>query len=150
MRISDWSSDVCSSDLDRRGRRSATTDGGKETESRRGQGAFPDTPPYRPYRRCAGAHDRPLASIQRSTTRSLWPAGIGPSRVGYAQSLSSCRTGPGDDRRAGQAAALQHCVGARPSLKARSEENTSELQSLMRTSYAVFCLTKKKQKKTIN
>src|SRR3546814_3639089 len=29
----------------------------------------------------------------------------------------------------------------------RSEEHTSELQSLMRTSYAVFCL-KKKQKKT--
>src|SRR3546814_1243346 len=29
----------------------------------------------------------------------------------------------------------------------RSEEHTSELQSLMRTSYAVFCLQKKKQKK---
>src|SRR3546814_6403840 len=28
----------------------------------------------------------------------------------------------------------------------RSEEHTSELQSLMRTSYAVFCLKKKKQK----
>src|SRR3546814_6477380 len=27
----------------------------------------------------------------------------------------------------------------------RSEEHTSELQSLMRISYAVFCLTKKKQ-----
>src|SRR3546814_8962349 len=27
----------------------------------------------------------------------------------------------------------------------RSEEHTSELQSLMRNSYAVFCLTKKKQ-----
>src|SRR3546814_7964305 len=27
----------------------------------------------------------------------------------------------------------------------RSEEHTSELQSLMRTSYAVFCLNKKKQ-----
>src|SRR3546814_9353037 len=27
----------------------------------------------------------------------------------------------------------------------RSEEHTSELQSLMRTSYAVFCLTKKKR-----
>src|SRR3546814_8256556 len=27
----------------------------------------------------------------------------------------------------------------------RSEEHTSELQSLMRTSYAVFCLKKKKQ-----
>src|SRR3546814_10330038 len=34
----------------------------------------------------------------------------------------------------------------------RSEENTSELQSLMRTSYAVFCLKKKKREthKTTN
>src|SRR3546814_9184116 len=30
----------------------------------------------------------------------------------------------------------------------RSEEHTSELQSLMRISYAVFCLTKKNRKKT--
>src|SRR3546814_4111533 len=30
-------------------------------------------------------------------------------------------------------------------LKARSEEHTSELQSLMRISYAVFCLKKKKK-----
>src|SRR3546814_2692459 len=30
----------------------------------------------------------------------------------------------------------------------RSEEHTSELQSLMRISYAVFCLKKKKQRKT--
>src|SRR3546814_9560712 len=30
----------------------------------------------------------------------------------------------------------------------RSEEHTSELQSLMRISYAVFCLKKKKRKKT--
>src|SRR3546814_7559780 len=32
----------------------------------------------------------------------------------------------------------------------RSEEHTSELQSLMRISYAVFCLKKKKKKKKIN
>src|SRR3546814_10248937 len=32
----------------------------------------------------------------------------------------------------------------------RSEEHTSELQSLMRISYAVFCLKKKKTKKTTN
>src|SRR3546814_5975025 len=32
----------------------------------------------------------------------------------------------------------------------RSEEHTSELQSLMRISYAVFCLKKKKIKKHIN
>src|SRR3546814_5194034 len=34
--------------------------------------------------------------------------------------------------------------------KARSEEHTSELQSLMRISYAVFCLKKKKKKNTTN
>src|SRR3546814_1824575 len=33
--------------------------------------------------------------------------------------------------------------------KLRSEEHTSELQSLMRTSYAVFCLKKKKQNSDI-
>src|SRR3546814_3910246 len=32
---------------------------------------------------------------------------------------------------------------------ARSEEHTSELQSLMRRSYAVFCLKKKKNKTTV-
>src|SRR3546814_3544452 len=32
----------------------------------------------------------------------------------------------------------------------RSEEHTSELQSLMRISYAVFCLKKKKKKKQLN
>src|SRR3546814_3645002 len=34
---------------------------------------------------------------------------------------------------------------SRPEKWARSEEHTSELQSLMRISYAVFCLKKKKQ-----
>src|SRR3546814_3135424 len=33
------------------------------------------------------------------------------------------------------------------SVSVRSEEHTSELQSLMRISYAVFCLKKKKQRK---
>src|SRR3546814_4488240 len=37
--------------------------------------------------------------------------------------------------------AIGHCL-------ARSEEHTSELQSLMRISYAVFCLKKKKKQKT--
>src|SRR3546814_3650199 len=35
--------------------------------------------------------------------------------------------------------------GNTPGAMMRSEEHTSELQSLMRISYAVFCLTKKKQ-----
>src|SRR3546814_1098116 len=34
-------------------------------------------------------------------------------------------------------------IGQRPSPGTRSEEHTSELQSLMRISYAVFCLKKK-------
>src|SRR3546814_4696864 len=37
--------------------------------------------------------------------------------------------------------------GLRLSVAPRSEEHTSELQSLMRTSYAVFCLNKKKDNK---
>src|SRR3546814_4917224 len=36
----------------------------------------------------------------------------------------------------------------RGQVEARSEEHTSELQSLMRISYAVFCLKKKKKKST--
>src|SRR3546814_3743458 len=35
-------------------------------------------------------------------------------------------------------------------LRRRSEEHTSELQSLMRISYAVFCLKKKRKTTTIN
>src|SRR3546814_2186047 len=46
------------------------------------------------------------------------------------------------------------CVGAMPEPRVpfnldRSEEHTSELQSLMRISYAVFCLKKKKNNSTI-
>src|SRR3546814_20279000 len=36
-----------------------------------------------------------------------------------------------------------HAVVGRPAERIRSEEHTSELQSLMRISYAVFCLKKK-------
>src|SRR3546814_6735492 len=37
------------------------------------------------------------------------------------------------------------CFGAQGIIPSRSEEHTSELQSLMRISYAVFCLKKKKK-----
>src|SRR3546814_4074860 len=43
---------------------------------------------------------------------------------------------------------LLHDVGPRCPSLGRSEEHTSELQSLMRISYAVFCLTKKKTQST--
>src|SRR3546814_9595775 len=44
---------------------------------------------------------------------------------------------------------LGQCDHALMTGTARSEEHTSELQSLMRNSYAVFCLKKKKQQRTI-
>src|SRR3546814_2791440 len=45
--------------------------------------------------------------------------------------------------------AVRRCPLATCTSQRRSEEHTSELQSLMRISYAVFCLKKKKQKKHI-
>src|SRR3546814_1037732 len=107
MRISDWSSDVCSSDLSRLGRcgapfRAAGRDAVFLVElSLAGLGGRRQGPPARP---CLG---QPAA------------AGQPEKRAG----------GQGD---------------ARPGKGLRSEEHTSELQSLMRISYAVFCLKKKK------
>src|SRR3546814_9888026 len=43
----------------------------------------------------------------------------------------------------GIAGAREHTIALDTQAQARSEEHTSELQSLMRISYAVFCLTKK-------
>src|SRR3546814_8594740 len=58
--------------------------------------------------------------------------------------LSSTAPAPVDEARA----ALAPALGAQPPAAApqptRSEEHTSELQSLMRTSYAVFCSTKQR------
>src|SRR3546814_10668088 len=51
-----------------------------------------------------------------------------------------CGNGPRKARRAESARA---CGADRASARRRSEERTSELQSLMRNSYAVFCLKKK-------
>src|SRR3546814_10481429 len=57
---------------------------------------------------------------------------------------------PGQDRAACSPPNSTGPASARrstPAPRHRSEEHTSELQSLMRISYAVFCLKKKKQKK---
>src|SRR3546814_2928198 len=53
---------------------------------------------------------------------------------------------PGEPVRAVGADQHQAAVGR---IGERSEEHTSELQSLMRNSYAVFCLKKKKKTKTM-
>src|SRR3546814_4508713 len=93
VRISDWSSDVCSSDL--RTWRPASPYGG-------------------------GASRRPRRAAHQQT--ALGPRFRQPRRA-------RLRSSP--------AASPQH---------GRSEEHTSELQSLMRISYAVFCLKKKTEK----
>src|SRR3546814_7419465 len=47
----------------------------------------------------------------------------------------------------GGALRMDHARGLEAAFEQRSEEHTSELQSLMRISYAVFCLKKKKYTK---
>src|SRR3546814_4794825 len=105
MRISDWSSDVCSSDLG--DPRSAAARLPTPT-------GFP-APPHRPQAP-SGARRNPGAGL-----------------------LSAGVPLPG-----AAAGAARLVAGAAP----RSEEHTSELQSLMRSSYAVFCLKKKKEEET--
>src|SRR3546814_6121361 len=51
----------------------------------------------------------------------------------------------GSSRIGSQVGSMRRCAGLTHH-NDRSEEHTSELQSLMRISYAVFCLKKKKQK----
>src|SRR3546814_5235481 len=112
MRISDWSSDVCSSDL-------------------HAGGPFQVSMP-------AGA-----GSVLRQRRGACGPG----TRGGLRRSPDRCGDVPGD----ATAAALGHGVRGpayRPCGHPRSEEHTSELQSLMRISYAVFCL-KNKNKQTI-
>src|SRR3546814_6342365 len=101
MRISDWSSDVCSSDLSHHAR---TQEGQRGLRPRQGQ--------------------------------------LGTSR---ARPVETDRNQPGGNRRI--QGALCHPVRASSGWLGRSEEHTSELQSLMRISYAVFCLKKKKKQK---
>src|SRR3546814_6926367 len=110
MRISDWSSDVCSSDLGR--------DPGQ-----------------------IGLLHR-LAAEQADRTGA--EALHGESEVGERRMIA--------ERHAGKAQGADVDLLVQPAISggnggaepARSEEHTSELQSLMRISYAVFCLKKKK------
>src|SRR3546814_7963865 len=63
-----------------------------------------------------------------------------------AEELDHQQVGVSVDHQAGQAVAfaVDHAPGVGHRVEVRSEEHTSELQSLMRNSYAVFCLKKKK------
>src|SRR3546814_2184388 len=117
MRISDWSSDVCSSDL-----------GGV----RRGAGGI-----QQPGQAQAG-----LAGKRR--------VGVVAHRVGEFD-RAAAYAGRGRQRPGQEAEDVPrdpHQVHGRVEhgVEGRSEEHTSELQSLMRISYAVFCLKKKTNK----
>src|SRR3546814_3733072 len=104
MRISDWSSDVCSSDLRIFAGRIPVRYLGRPAEDGTGSGHEPESGQGRPPD--GHRHDPVHQPLLRS----------GPHQ--------------GADM-----------VSGAP--QSRSEEHTSELQSLMRISYAVFCLKKK-------
>src|SRR3546814_9480796 len=117
MRISDWSSDVCSSDLVAR-----VVEGHRLP--------FPAAPVGDEEARGAGREGR--------FSHALRPR----EQPGVVQPPS----GPGFDERLLRGVMADHRSHGSSSARMRSEEHTSELQSLMRISYAVFCLKNKKKK----
>src|SRR3546814_3142356 len=119
MRISDWSSDVCSSDLN--AWNAPATIPAVNTNAAR-------LPPV----------SCPLAT---SWTASHMISVIALNSNAITIAVSSARI---RKRRLAAAKPLRTAASNR-----RSEEHTSELQSLMRTSYAVFCLKTNKKKRNI-
>src|SRR3546814_9803402 len=129
MRISDWSSDVCSSDLFRNAvaaEAERPVDPGK-------------TPRIAQPRRREGRARLPVAgNPHRQQHRIITQSRQPERRIAVARPIFGRELAVEPIRNAGEPCAAQH---------PRSEENTSELQSLMRNSYAVFCLKKKTKKK---
>src|SRR3546814_8214020 len=103
-----------------------------------------------PTRRSA---DLPSIGARRAPTRSRMPLPFAISftamwaRTTPASELRSAMAIAGSPSAAAPITSSSGCEPARrkEKLLVRSEEHTSELQSLMRLSYAVFCLKKKNQ-----
>src|SRR3546814_6614994 len=135
MRISDWSSDVCSSDL---------LDEALE-ELRRGDRSRA----ARPHVLHVGdlAVEQLVVSIGEREPPQFVTRGE-PGREQLLGELVVVREQPAvlaterDDHRAGQRREIDDRLGPVRALHPRSEEHTSELPSLMRISYAVSCLKK--------
>src|SRR3546814_10910691 len=127
MRISDWSSDVCSSDL---------LVGERQPLCPQRGGQPPDAPAGGDTRRPAVGGDGEVAGHRVEADDRRVRCAQRHETVSGADRADLCRAL--DER--GEFALVAR-IG-------RSEEHTSELQSLMRTSYAVFCLNKKKELRT--
>src|SRR3546814_2544121 len=121
MRISDWSSDVCSSDLHGNPRPGART----IEEILREPGILAALGLCRKDRLRSPVADR--------------VSGDGRTRWAEIINLQGRRSARSDGERPWRRPSPDRAG------RTRSEEHTSELQSLMRISYAVFCLKKKKQ-----
>src|SRR3546814_2045825 len=129
MRISDWSSDVCSSDLSDVALLFLDLDGFKEVNDEHGHGVGDELLVTTADRLAAGSPDEALVA-----------------RLGGDEFVVCAAV-----KKVPEAVALAHRLAglvSGPVRLPRSEEHTSELQSLMRISYAVFCLKKKKTKST--
>src|SRR3546814_4212195 len=125
MRISDWSSDVCSSDLPAQRTGSPLVPAARH----QGRGAPCGESFWHWALGADGGHGHAQPPFRSSRL-------IGAAR----QPTSDCRQSLQQSPLIGDARRL---VPVADSVRRRSEEHTSELQSLMRISYAVFCLKKK-------
>src|SRR3546814_6515010 len=102
---------------------------------------FPYTTLFRSqgFERC-----EPRARIRQPGVVDRVQAAEGGDDVGARQAVVQRRDHHVPER--GIQARVEDLDHLRPARAQRSEEHTSELQSLMRISYAVFCLKKKKKK----
>src|SRR3546814_6558842 len=149
MRISDWSSDVCSSDLILIRRTSPSTRiiGGRPADKCRSDALFftenASSSAISTYDLPCLYHGAPQSSqYSRNQRRSNPPhaqpgSSLAVVATAYRIRQARCRS----SRPCWLAGRLQDPERRRnPRPRQRSEEHTSELQSLMRISYAVFCL----------
>src|SRR3546814_10514129 len=104
--------------------------------------------------RASGRSERAAARLRRKRTRAAPASGrlqIEKDGDQERQQAQKLRRSEADEQAAllavGRRRIAQRAFQeAAENIAHRSEEHTSELQSLMRNSYAVFCLKKKKQK----
>src|SRR3546814_2087461 len=95
--------------------------------------------------RAASAARRPCPLLCRCRRRAASFQDLYGSPGRSPAALPSSANMANDKPRTGDLQSIDRAMAAlKLSRLVRSEEHTSELQSLMRTSYAVFCLKKKK------